>query len=922
MDNLTLTGVMEAPAFPAACPIQLDAAMPTRLFDATCGLVHYFVRPDDEFVLNTLELLDTDAYLYRVLRAEDYRRVALVEVGSTDCWVKVYDTPSELLFRQVASGEKKGPQTMFYQPALDEPVPADRPAMGWRQVTPFCDAKEFSKKFTVEISAALENVSQPTAIVMPLSIFEKSGYFEDKIVDTVARIEKMGNRGNILLLTMSQRSDLKRCFNGEQPRLHPWTNAILVRQQAEALDQVQEAVRELSNLGLLVLADEYQTDEIANLLLRKKHLLGVPGLADLPDRTVYPLAVQLREHCAMIRNHRFTRIPYRDWTKNCIRSLNTFLDRPEVQRELTQRAEGLQARKTRTACSAQLSPLLLERTYHLHLRRYEDGSTVDEILAEFDQYVGNEMQEVKSEVLRAARSFQKQRQRAPRPENAPFMNLVFSGPPGTGKTTIARLTARLFHAMGLLPADTTMETSARELSASHIGETNERVQAAFRKADGGVLFIDEFHGFYNAHEHGNVADEAMGAIVAGINGHRGSLCVIVAGYEAEVRRVFECDKGAAERFPVKIRFRAYSTDTMLEILRTLAAKWDMGLDGEAEALLRRVLDSDRDMMGEEHGNGRNVENLLNKLDDVHDAGDSYTREDVLRAFPDRAQALSIRQNPDEILQEFDRYSGEQMRCIPDKIKEAADYFESELNYLRRRREAGEELKPDDFPYLNLRFLGPPGTGKTTAARLAARYFAARGILPHAATREVESPTLIQGTVGETAKRIREEAKAAKGGVLFIDEFQSLDIPFTGGNLAAEAMHALVGAVNEFCGSLCIIVAGYEDDVKRIFKYERGSDRRFQDIHFQNYDLPTLMAIFDSLIRARGIEIEPGARALLERAIRRVMARTDRTFGNAGDMNEIFRKSLEQRRCARDKGDLVYREADVLAAFPETEAAEN
>lgn len=929
MGNVTYPGAPEAPrpapgpAFPAARPMNLGAAVP-RLFDAACGLVHYFVRPDDGFVLNTLELLDADAYLYRLLRSEGYRRAAFVEVDRTDCRIYVYDTPSERLFCRAGS-EKKGPEGLMRRqpapPAGPTPAPARQPAAGRRQAAKFYEADEFSKKFAVEINAALEDAAQPTAIVMPLAIFEKGGYFGDKIVDTVARIEKIGNRGNILLLTMPRRSDLLRCFGGEYPRLHPWVNAILARQQAAPLDLVREAVKELSSLGLLVLADEYQTDEIANLLLRKKHLLGVPGLADLPDGAVYPLAGQLREHCTQVKDHKFVRIPYLNRTRNCLRQLNNLLEQPEVQRELTERAQGLQTRNICTTYSAQLPPLLLERAYHLNLRRYEDGSAVDEILAEFDQYVGEEMRQVKEAVLRAARSFQRQKRQAARPEDAPRMNLVFSGPPGTGKTTIARLTARLFHAMELLPAGVTVETSAGDLSASHIGETKEKVLDAFRQADGGVLFIDEFHGFYNAHEHGNVANEAMQGIVAGINAHQGSLCLIVAGYEDGVERVLRCDEGARSRFSAPIRFQAYSTDTLLEILRALAARRGMGLDGEAEALLRQVIDSDRDVTGAEHGNGRNMENLLGKLDDVHTGGDRYTREDVLRAFPDRVRALPAGGDAAAILGEFDRYAGGQMRAARTEIEDAANYFESQMDYIRRRRAAGETPDPDEMPYLNLRFLGPPGTGKSTVAGLAARYFAARGLLHRDFVHRVQASTLLQGTVGGTGERLRAAAREANGGVLFLDEFQGLDSPFTGGNLAAEAMHALVGVANEFQNSLCIIIAGCEEDVERILQYGQGASQCFpHKIRFQNYDVPTLMAIFDALIQARGNTIEPDARDLLEWVVWGELDRTDRPFGNAGDIKKVLLPRLEMKRIARDREDRVYRREDILAAFPEAASA--
>lgn len=900
-----------APADAIVYPLE-SQTVPPGLFDSVCGLVHYFVRPDDEFALNSLELVDADAYLYRLLRREGYERVAFVEVESTNCQIYAYDPPSGAIFQ--AASEKKGLDDLTLRrtaPKAACPTPA---VIGRRMVQSFSQAEQFQKKFVAEINHALEDARTKTAIVMPLSIFEKAGFFSDAIISTVNRLERISNRKNILVLTMPRRDDLRWCFEGNRAQLHAWVNAIVTN--PDRLNMVKEALRILKSLGIIVLADEYQADEIANLLLRKKHLEQSPLLAAVPDTALYHLAGQLRDHCTQVQDQGFQHIPYLDRRGNCIRQLNALLDRPQVQEELAERARRLPVGTTRLAYSRELEPLMLERVCRLGLRRYESSGTLDEIMAELDRQVGPEMERVKQEILNTVQAICRKR------EDPGYLNMVFSGPPGTGKTTIARLTARLLHAKHILSSDKTVEVSARTLVSSHIGETGENIRAAFEEAEGGVLFIDEFHGFDNAHQHGNLAQEAVGALVAGINAHRTSTCVILAGYEEGVRQVLRADPGASRRFRQYIHFQPYSTNTLLLILESNLNRQGSGLEPEAGRLLRRVIESDKAVLREQLGNGGYVENLLSRLEESRLEQDPcvYTREDVLRAFPEKSWALSGGEEAEDILNEFDRLAGAQMQQIKATVKETADSFLGEMERIQRLRELGKQVSSDDLPFMNMKFLGPPGTGKTTVAKLVARYFTARGILHHSQTTQLQAVSLVRGTVGGTGNALREAAQNANGGVLIIDEFQALANSFTGGNTGLEAMRALVAAANEYQGSLCLIATGYEEEVEHIFQMDSGANRRFPTVvHFEHYDLPTLMAIFDSLIgeETQGIalHLEPDARALLERAVQRAMDRAGRSFGNAGAMKDTFLAELQKKRRARDPEDTSFRREDVLAAFP-------
>lgn len=345
----------------------------TLLFDSTHGLVHYFVLPNDEFALNSLELLSADVYLYRLLRQEGYDRIAFVDVGNVDCRIYAYDLNSASVFKTNLSEEEKELQRIDSIKAVQpETQIQDQSLFGKREIRRLPREETAKKEFIIGISSALKDKHYKTAIVIPIFILEKGGYYGDDIVDIINRIEREGNQGNVLIFTMTQRDDILYCFNERGSRIYSWASPIMTKVRQGAVDQAREAVESLRKRGLIVLADEYETDEIANLLFRKKLIEKKELLINLPMQKIYPLAAKLKEHCLQIRKH-FIQIGYQDRRDSCIRQLNILLDRKEVQEELIQVA--VKVRDATIGVTKGLHPMFLERVYHISLGRFEDDSS-------------------------------------------------------------------------------------------------------------------------------------------------------------------------------------------------------------------------------------------------------------------------------------------------------------------------------------------------------------------------------------------------------------------------------------------------------------------------------------------------------------------------------------------------------------------
>lgn len=271
---------------------------------------------------------------------------------------------------------------------------------------------------------------------------------------------------------------------------------------------------------------------------------------------------------------------------------------------------------------------------------------IEDLLAELDSYVG--MDAIKTEVRSLINMVlvYKLRREHDLPTTDMSLHMVFSGNPGTGKTTVARIMSRIYHSLDILSKGQLVEVDRSGLVAGYVGQTALKTQKVIEKAMGGVLFIDEAYAL-NGKSENDFGQEAIDTILKAMEDHRDDLVVIVAGYTELMDRFIHSNPGLESRFNRFLMFEDYTSEQMVAIFKMQCKKGCYVLAQGTEELVRDFIAEES--ADDSFGNARGVRNLFehilvaqnNRLAKM----ENVTRDDLMQILPD--DVLSARGKIDE-----------------------------------------------------------------------------------------------------------------------------------------------------------------------------------------------------------------------------------------------------------------------------------
>jgi SpoVK/Ycf46/Vps4 family AAA+-type ATPase len=476
----------------------------------------------------------------------------------------------------------------------------------------------------------------------------------------------------------------------------------------------------------------------------------------------------------------------------------------------------------------------------------------------------------------------------------PLLHMIFSGSPGTGKTTVARLFGEALRDLGLLRRGHLVEVSSHDLVADHVGGTAIKTNAVIDRALDGILFIDEAY-MLTENERGGFGREAVDALLTRMEDDRSRLVVIAAGYSHKMNAFRRANPGLPRRFPEEnvLHFQDFEPGELIRILQKMLADRQLTALPPTSDRLKTLIKAQYTRRDETFGNAGEMRNLAEALDrrralriatgalsqdtplDGADIPESY-----LDILPQALPSL------DDLLTELDSLVG------LGNVRQHLRRMLRRLQFEGLQAGASETVELPDFKHLV--FSGSPGTGKTTIARLLGRIYHTMGLLTSGHCVEVSRPDLVAGFVGQTALKVQERVREAIGGVLFIDEAYALN---RGGvnDFGREAIDVLVKVMEDQRGRLLVIVAGYPLEMKSFLSANPGLSSRFAPpIEFEDYAPAELLEILQGAAVQDGYSLSQQA---AQRAMALFSADPGHSLANARsalDLLDVMKSNLAER----------------------------
>ena len=468
------------------------------------------------------------------------------------------------------------------------------------------------------------------------------------------------------------------------------------------------------------------------------------------------------------------------------------------------------------------------------------------------------------------------------------LHSIFTGNPGTGKTTLVRLLSKIYKAMGLLSKGHIIEATRADLVGEFIGQTAPKTKKVIVSARGGILFLDEIYALSRGNNNTDFGAEAVEIILKEMSDGPGDIAIIGAGYPDEVTSFLNSNPGLKSRFSMHYHFEDYVPAELLQIADVALRKEEVALSSEAHDDLAFYLTELYRKRDRTFGNGRLVNHIIDqakkfmgirllRLSDTQEitkeAMSIIQKEDLLKVFAaEQKNKLELNINQAELTLALDRLH--RLTGLDHIKKEVND----RIQLVKFYNETGKNILTQFS--LHAIFTGNPGTGKTTLARLLGEIYKALGLLERGHVVEVSRQHLVAGYVGQTAIKTAEVVQKAMGGILFIDEAYSLNSNGLN-DFGDEAIETLLKLMEDERGKFAVIAAGYPDNMNQFVLSNPGLKSRFDTFYnLPDYNPEQLLAIAIQLMAQSNLVPDVETKQFLANYFKSAYESRDKYFGNA------------------------------------------
>ncbi len=528
---------------------------------------------------------------------------------------------------------------------------------------------------------------------------------------------------------------------------------------------------------------------------------------------------------------------------------------------------------------------------------------VDEIMEELEALTGLESIKQKvREYIDYVSFLQYRREMGFNEDDEICLHSVFTGNPGTGKTTVVKLLGQVFHSMGLLSKGIVHTVSASDIVSEYIRQSGRKTREAIDAARGGILFIDEAYMMFKEGATGDFGSEAVTEIMTEMSDGKGDLAIMLAGYPDEMEKFLNSNPGLRSRIRHYFHFEDYTPDELLDIAHYAAEKKDVELSDEAVKKLRGLITEAYRKRDRSFGNGRMVNALIDEA--KMNLGLRVVKQFEPEA-PDRDLLSLIR--PEDIEDITEPSSARKLKLdIDNELLKSALSELNELTGLGNIKQEVNELVRLAYYYKDINrdllrafsmhsvFTGNPGTGKTTVARILGKIYKALGLLERGHFIDADGSSLVAGYLGQTALKTKDLINKAMGGILFIDEAYSI----TDGErneFGKQAVAALIKEMEDQRGNFSLIVAGYTQNMERFMKSNPGLESRFDNkFVFHDFNADDLWIILLGMFSQRGLIPDGESEEHLKKYITCLYVNRNQFFGNARSMRKIADKTIRNQ----------------------------